>query len=246
MFTRLAAALLVVALLLARCLLPPAVNAAAPTVIFYPTPFGTPGRTATRAPTPAVIVYATPGVTPTLRPRLTLPSDNRPAWGPAGAAVTIIAFADFECPVCGAFARTIERQLRVRYPEDVRFVFRHFPLRALHAHAQDAALAAECAYRDGEDSFWSYAALLFTHQADFSRPALIALARPAGLRMNDGEFARCLTEGLGAAAVEADLQAGLAAGVRGTPTLFINGVRVEGLQPLKVYTDLIDRELSVF
>ncbi len=187
-------------------------------------------------------MYASPVATETPLPLSMLVAPDRPVWGPVNAAVTVVEFAEFQCPVCGVFSRDIEPELRTRYQNRIRFMFRHFPLRSIHEHAQDAALAAMCI--SGVRDFWAYHDLLYSHQGDLSRPALLSLARQANAQLTDEQLTMCMGETSTAAVVEADLQAGLVAGVRGTPTFFINGRRVEGLQPLAVYTALIDQALA--
>jgi protein-disulfide isomerase/uncharacterized membrane protein len=153
------------------------------------------------------------------------------AKGRADAPVTIVEFSDFECPACGQAFKDLHDLLRVR--SDVRLVFRNFPLdsscneampRALHPDACLAAAAAQCA---GEQRrFWEYHDLLFENQKELDRDSLFRHARE--LELDIPTFRTCLDDPATRARVAEDVRAGIAAGVESTPTLFINGRRVNG------------------
>ncbi len=143
--------------------------------------------------------------------------------GPAGAPVTLLEYADFECPFCGrAFheLKRLERGLRDR----IRFVFRHFPLSQMHPHAALAAEAAEAA--GAQDKFWEMHDTLFSHQSALTLDALLSYARD--LRIDVRRFARDLDEHLYLPKVRRDFVDGVRSGVNGTPTLFINNTRWDG------------------
>jgi protein-disulfide isomerase/uncharacterized membrane protein len=157
--------------------------------------------------------------------------DARHTKGATKAAVTIVEFSDFQCPACGvAFA---DLRNLVRDHRDVRIVFRHFPLDArcnpempktLHPEACTAAVAAECAGQQGR--FWEYHDLLFENQTSLDRDSFFRFARDLGLDIP--RFRSCLDDAATMAVVAADAAAGTQAGVQSTPTLFINGRRVQG------------------
>ena len=146
--------------------------------------------------------------------------------GAADAPVTVVEYGDYECPYCAAAAPVLE-QLVERSDGRVRLVFRNFPLADRHPYALTAALAAEAA--GAQDAFWPMHDLLFRKQDRLVDGALRAYAESLGL---DGDRV------VGEAAqefgdrVEADFAEGLAAGVEGTPTLFIDGVRYTGRMEL--------------
>jgi protein-disulfide isomerase len=132
-------------------------------------------------------------------------------------------YGDFQCPFCNA-AQPILRRVRDRLEGRLRFAFRHFPLREIHPDAQRAAEASEAAAAQGE--FWAMHDALYAARGLLGLDAVLAAARSVGI---DAERVRSeLAEGVHAARVEEDVQSGRAAGVAGTPTFFVNGVRHEG------------------
>ncbi len=145
-------------------------------------------------------------------------------------AVTIIEYADFQCPGCAGFAPLLE-QLVTAHPDDVQIVYRHFPLTSIHANAQLSAEAAEAA--GAQDKFWEYHALLFARQADWSsldaaaaRQFFIDLA--AELELDVDQFAAELDEGTHTARVSASEQEAMTLGLPGTPSAIVNGQIVAG------------------
>jgi protein-disulfide isomerase len=170
-------------------------------------------------------------------PRVAVEGDG-PALGPAEAAVTIVEFSDFQCPFCER-AIPVLKELRERYPNDVRVVYRHFPLDSIHPRARPAAEASLCAHDQGK--FWPY------HDKLFENPAALAdddLRRYATeLELDADRFERCVAERPHREAVEADAAAASEAGVNGTPAFFVNGIFIEGAQPASAFIELIDAEL---
>ena len=143
--------------------------------------------------------------------------------GSAQASVTLVEYGDFECPYCGA-AYPVVDEVRRRMGDDLRFVFRHFPLSRIHPHATKAAEAAEAAAAQG--AFWPMHDLLFTHQDALEEDELVSYA--AMLELDLVRFSDELTSGVHAARVREDFFSGVRSGVAGTPTFFINGWRYEG------------------
>lgn len=162
-------------------------------------------------------------------PQLTPPvGEHDHVQGPVDAPVTLVEYADFECPFCGD-AFSIVREAQRRLGARLRVVFRHFPDPAVHPRAQRAAEAAEAAAAQG--SFWPMHDYLFTHQPSLAEPDLIRYAALLGLDVE--RFARELRDGTHAARVRDDLASGRESGVAGTPTFFINGRLHEGSWDLK-------------
>ena len=155
-----------------------------------------------------------------LTPQVT---DEDHALGPAGAPVTLVEYADFECPSCGAMYPVLE-QVRRAFGSNLRFVFRHFPLRDSHPHAGAAAEVAEAAGAQGK--FWEMHDRLFEHQNALDERSLARHARKIGADATRVE--RELIARTHAARVERDVESGRASGVRGTPSLFINGAMYTG------------------
>jgi protein-disulfide isomerase len=160
-----------------------------------------------------------------------------PAKGPATAPVTIVEFSDFECPFCARMIPTLD-QVTAKYGDKVRLVFRQFPL-AMHAKAQKAAEASLCANDQGK--FWQMHDAMFQNQQGLAVDTLKAKAAELGL--NAEAFNSCLDSNKYAAQVATDMKEGSAAGVSGTPALFVNGRFISGAVPLEQITEVIDDEL---
>jgi protein-disulfide isomerase len=147
--------------------------------------------------------------------------------GPEQAPVTIVEYGDFQCPFCGR-AEPVVRELLADFG-DVRYVWRHLPLRDVHPNAQIAAEAAEAAATQGR--FWELHDLLLAHQ-DALRPAdLTRYADELGLDVD--RFADELRRHLWAARVAEDVDSADLSTVSGTPTFFVNGVRHQGAYDLE-------------
>ena len=148
--------------------------------------------------------------------------------GSADAPVTIEEWADFQCPACRAFAVNVEPQLRAAYiaTGKVRFIFQNFAF--LGVESEWAAQAAECAAAEGR--FIDYHDRLYAAQRGENSGAFSkANLKRTGVDLGLGErFAACVDSGTYAAKVRDSRGAGQAKGVRATPTLFINGAKVEG------------------
>jgi predicted DsbA family dithiol-disulfide isomerase len=145
------------------------------------------------------------------------------ARGPKDAPVTLLKYGDYECPYCGE-AHPVLKELQERVGEQVRFVFRHFPLDSTHPRARRAAQAAEAAASQGR--FWEMHDLLYERQDELSEEDLMRYAAELGLDLR--RFEEDLTNDHHAWRIEEDRLGGTRAGVGGTPTLFVNGVRYAG------------------
>jgi Na+/H+ antiporter NhaA len=165
------------------------------------------------------------GTEPALPTRLDPPVDvaHDRIRGPVGAPLTLVEYADFECPFCGDATGVIE-ELRERFGDDLRYVFRHLPLRDRHPGAQLAAEAAEAAGAQGR--FWEMHDRMFSHQERLELDDLLGDAQAIGLDVE--RFAEDLRDGVHAAAVQADVESAERSGVRGTPTFFIGDERHTG------------------
>jgi predicted DsbA family dithiol-disulfide isomerase len=161
-----------------------------------------------------------------------------PAKGPATAPVTIVEFSDFQCPYCSRVNPAIAQALQV-YGDQVRVVFRQFPLN-IHPQAQKAAEGSLCANDQGK--FWELHDAMFADQRNLSVDQIKAKAAAVGLEAES--FAACLDGGKYAPKVAADMAAGSAAGVSGTPALFVNGRFLNGAVPFEQIAKLVDDELA--
>jgi protein-disulfide isomerase len=154
------------------------------------------------------------------------------ADGPPEARVTLVEYGDYECPSCGETFVTLE-EVRRAFGPNLRFVFRHFPLRSSHPHALAAAKAAEAAAEQGK--FWPMHERLFRHQTRLGDADLLRHAEVLGLDLE--RFRRDLESRAVEARIREDQAGGAQSGVGGTPTLFINGERYAGRHDR---TDLIE------
>lgn len=159
--------------------------------------------------------------------------------GKDAAPVTVIEFGDFECPSCRQ-AHPAVQMLLSHFGDRMRFVFRHFPLREVHPHAELAAEAAEAAGAQGK--FWAYADLLFNHQSHLDTSHLDAYARQLGLDMP--RFDNELKDNVYRQRVQEQVEIGRRLNVRATPTFYVNGAFTDvsfGLQQLR---DAVERALK--
>jgi protein-disulfide isomerase len=140
--------------------------------------------------------------------------------GPESAPVTLVEYGDYECPSCGE-AYPIIKKIQRQLGDQLRFVFRNFPLTQMHPHAEHAAEAAEAASAQGK--FWQMHDSLFAHQRLLNDAHLVQYA--VALHLDEEKFKHEMTEHTYAQRVREDLQSGVQSGVNGTPTFFINGVR---------------------
>lgn len=143
--------------------------------------------------------------------------------GPDDAPVTLVEYGDYECPHCG-MAYPIVKSVQRKLGKRLRFVFRNFPLKESHPHAQHAAEAAEAAAAEGK--FWAMHDTLFENQHALADEDLVRYARDLDLDVD--RFARALSEGTYARRVRDDFRSGVRSGVNGTPTFFVNGERYDG------------------
>jgi protein-disulfide isomerase len=162
-----------------------------------------------------------------------------PSKGPADARVTIIEFSDFECPFCSRALPVLEEVMAL-YPDDVRLVYRHLPLERIHARARPAAEASLCA--DEQGKFWAYHDLLFANARALSDDDLKKYAEDSELDV--AAWSQCMEDDRTNARIDADLEAGQAVGVTGTPAFIVNGVIISGARPLPDFVELIDAELA--
>ncbi|OGY42544.1 MAG: hypothetical protein A2Y82_04250 [Candidatus Buchananbacteria bacterium RBG_13_36_9] len=158
--------------------------------------------------------------------RDTIEIANAPFLGPAQAEIVIVEFSDFQCPFCKE-AYPILKDIRQDYAQTVKIIYRDFPNILNHPDALNAALAVNCA--NDQNKFAVYHDLLFENQSDLSLENLKSLAQIAGLETI--KFNQCLDEQKYLGKVQIDLQDGAKLGVQGTPTFYLNGIRVDGVIP---------------
>lgn len=148
------------------------------------------------------------------------PADH--VQGPLHARVTIVEYADFECPSCRMAAPTVPL-LMERYANQLRFVYRHFPLEDAHPHALGAAEASEAAA--GQGKFWPMHDLLFAHQAHLKDKDLLHYAGELGLDLV--RYQAEMGDHIYLQRVREQMEGGRRSHLRATPTFFVNGVLVD-------------------
>lgn len=177
----------------------------------------------------------------TSTPKLTQPvADRDHILGPEDAPITLVEYGDLECPYCRQVSPVI-RELRNRLGGRVRYVFRHFPIRTSHPHAQLAAEAAEAAGVQGK--FWEMQDLLLEHQDALDISHLVEYASQLDLDLE--QFKQDLEQHVYVERVKEDFHSGVRSGVNGTPTFFINGTRYDGAWDLESLLDAVEKPLGV-
>lgn len=161
--------------------------------------------------------------------QLTVPSNlSGPALGRVDAQVNIVEFVDFECPYCRTLAPAMKSVLE-RSKEQVRVIFKHFPLES-HSNAYGAAKAGVCADQQGR--FWEYYEGAFSGKHPLTEAGLNSIAAVIGL--DPAQFKSCLASATTDQAIQRDVDLGRTVGVKGTPTLFVNGRRLDSSASLDV------------
>jgi protein-disulfide isomerase len=165
---------------------------------------------------------------PLAETRAKLETNDSPSLGDPKAAITLVEFSDFECPVC----RNLHDGLRgilPNYPA-VRIVFKDFPLEQIHPWARTAAIAGRCAYQQDPKAFWKMYDLIYDGQDLISAAnawgKMVDFAGQAGV--NAEVFKACMASPEAAAAIEASRANGMKLEVGSTPTIFVNGRRIVG------------------
>lgn len=171
--------------------------------------------------------------------KLTPVSEQDHVRGNFAAPITIIEFSDFQCPFCKRFHPVAKRILE-EYPDQVRWVYRHFPLDSIHPYARAAAEASECAAEQG--AFWEFADGLFENQDRLGDKLYQELAQNLGLNMD--QFDQCVSSAKYKKKVQAQYQDGLRVGVTGTPNGFVNDQPLLGALPYEQLKSMIDKLLS--
>lgn len=175
-------------------------------------------------------------------------ADGEPVRGNPDAPVTIVEYSDFQCPFCARGFQTMEEVL-AKYPEDVKFVFQHFPLTQIHPWAKPAAIATECAANQNPEAFWTLHDAFFENQKAITPTNVVEKGKEylADSGIDLDQWATCSgdtsSEAYKAAEaeVEAELATGQELGVSGTPGFFVNGEFLNGAQPITAFEPLIER-----
>ncbi len=172
-----------------------------------------------------------------LQPVVSLKTAGAPSMGAPDAPVEIVVFDDFECPYCAKSVPLFKQVLKA-YPDKARLVIKNFPLK-MHKNARSAATAALAAERQGK--FWPLHDLLFENYNKLNPQKIRELAKQAGLEME--RFDQDINDQVLQQKINADLQEGRKVGVSGTPTVFINGKRLQQ-RSMAGFKRMIDAELA--
>jgi protein-disulfide isomerase len=176
-----------------------------------------------------------------MRAKLMVPvSDRDHVQGPTDAPVTLVEYGDFECPYCAA-AQVIVKQVQEIMGDQLRFVFRHFPLTQIHPYAEHASEASEAAGAQGQ--FWEMHDVLYANQPMLDSLHLAMYAEELGLEAK--RFVRELEEGIYRERVRGDFLSGVRSGVNGTPAFFIEGVRYDGSWDLSPLVEALESAASI-
>ncbi len=175
------------------------------------------------------------------RPVKDVPVGDSPFMGKADAKVTIVEFSDFQCPFCSRGSE-IMGQLKKKYGDKIKVVFKHFPL-PFHTMAPLASEAALCAEEQKKGNFWKLHDLMFADQQNLLQGGLVEKAKKIGI--NEPEFSKCLNSRKFKKVVDADMALGQKVGVKSTPTFFVNGKMINGAQPVEVFSEIIDEDLAM-
>jgi len=176
---------------------------------------------------------------PLLDEAVSISTAGDPYKGPANARMTMVEYSDFQCPFCSKAVAQANAVLKI-FPKDVKLVFKQFPLDS-HADAEFGAEAALAAQAQGK--FWEMHDLLFEHQANLKDATLLKLA--VQLRLSSDHLKHALAEGTYAPRVKTDLDSGIASGVQGTPTFYINGQRHDGSYDFESMVEAIESHVKL-
>jgi len=164
-----------------------------------------------------------------------------PTTGPAAAQVVIVEFSDFQCPYCKKAAGMLRQEMLKKHHDDVRLIFRNYPLSS-HRWARTAAELGACIAKQSIDGFWVYYDEVFANQESLNSPSFVQDAlrsvKRSVPRLDTASALSCVSLHGAAKEVDADIQLGNKYGISGTPTLFVNGKRLAGIRD-EAYLDQI-------
>lgn len=176
---------------------------------------------------------------------LTVPV-NESDWFQGGkdAQMVLVEYSDFQCPSCAAYFPVLTNLERI-YGDNLKIVYRHFPLSSIHPHAKLAAQAAEAAGKQGQ--FFAMHDYLFLQQKTWSNesdPTNTFISYAETLRLNKEQFIDDLTSATVKDAIAEDILSGNQSNVDSTPTFFLNNVMIEGPQGMEAFQAVIDAALA--
>jgi len=175
--------------------------------------------------------------------RATVSIEGEPVRGSSNAKITVVEFSDFECPFCMR-AQPTTKALMEHYGDNIRFVFKDFPL-DFHANAMGAHIAANCVYREKPDAFWPFFDGIFSPNRDKKTLQTAALReRALSLGVNPARYDACISDPSIEEKINKNIEEGQSLGVSGTPAFFVNGRLISGAVPFDDFARVIDEELA--
>lgn len=164
-----------------------------------------------------------------------IPDEDSPVFGnTTNPKLTIVEFTEFQCPYCSRIAPVMQ-DLNKKYPDKIKFVYKHFPL-SFHSNAKAAAAASIAAQKQGK--FWEYRYALASHSRELGDSIYVAVAKEVGLNIDQFKKEMVLDSAM-SARIDKDFQLGVKVGVQGTPNFYINGKRQDRFSP-----DLVEKLLK--
>jgi protein-disulfide isomerase len=182
-----------------------------------------------------------------------LKTDGRPVRGNRQAKVVAVNFDDFQCPYCSRMHQTLFPGLLKEYGDKVQFVYKDYPLTEIHPWAMRAAVNANCLAAQSNDAYWTYADYLHDNQkevgsqkgrdAQFAALDNLALKQGEAQKLDSGKLQACI-KAQDETAVKASMEEGQKLGIEATPTMFVNGEKIDGALPLDEVRAVLDRALQ--
>src|SRR5579883_1013871 len=174
-------------------------------------------------------------------------TEFEPSMGTPGADVVLVEFSDFQCPYCKEEAEMLRKNLLSAYPQGVRLYFKTFPIESLHPWSKAAAIASKCVYRQQAPAFWEFHDWIFAHQAEVTPENLKdkVLDWAKSQKEVDGlQLGQCMDTKATEKEVDKDLAEGRDLQVDRTPTIFVNGRRINSTIDWPNLRSIIDYELE--
>jgi protein-disulfide isomerase len=175
-----------------------------------------------------------------------LKPESAPATGRENAPVQIFVFSDFQCPYCREEAKVLRQGIEKNHANDVRVIFKDFPLDAIHPWARTAAHAGHCIVSQNGEAFWAFHDWIYEHQGEI-KPENVkdkTLEFAKGQKLDPEKFSACLADPATDAYVNKTVAEGRALGVQQTPTMFVNGRMLSGALSAEQMNLLIQMELQ--
>jgi protein-disulfide isomerase len=176
-----------------------------------------------------------------------LKTDRQPGYGAAeGAAVKLVVFSDFQCPFCQKEEQELRKNIPAAFNDKVRVYFTDFPLTSIHPWAMKGSIAGRCMYRQSPAAFWDYHDWIYEHQKDVTLENFDGKLQDYAKEKNlDGaKIGACMNDKDAAADVERTVAQGHDLAVSATPTLFLNGRKLEGGVEWPVLQQLLQIEID--